>query len=440
MKLVVGNSVSQVLDMTKEEHSRLREVLSYTVDAQTQHFSRTYNPKRYLIDKRGMFPTGLLKLVCKTFPNILVEDKRVQPKGRPWTFMFDPTKSGIAPYVDQIQAAHRAAQAHRGMIVMPTGSGKSIAMALLVQHLQVKTLIIVPTLALKTQLTEDFRKYFGPTPNIVIENIDSGDLPGHRKFDCLIVDECHFSAAKTYRDLNAKSWGDIYYRFYLTATPFRSREEEQILLESITGEKVFELTYKRAVEAGYVVPLQVFHKALPLTQMKGNVRSWHSVSSELIVNNIARNEAIVKIAQSLDTAGKSTLILVKEVKHAENLRKLFAAKGLEIAVASGENDNNRELLLEFNLKHRKTLIATGVLGVGVDTKPCDFVILAAGGKSRPQLMQNIGRCLRTYPGKTTGTAILILDRSHKFLVKHFNEVQKALAEEYGLKSVILPEA
>lgn len=341
----------------------------------------------------------------------------------------------MKPYPDQLEAVEAAIRAHRGVLVLPTGSGKSVVTALLVQALQVKTLIVVPTLELKTQLRASFLKWFGGTPNITIENIDAKALMKPASYDCLIVDEAHCSASRKYRELNAKAWNGIYYRFFFTATPFRNKTEEQILLQSVTGDVIYSLPYDRAVERGYIVPLQVFHKRLPLTKMTGNDRNWHSVNSELIVNNVARNELIVNMIATFESVGASTLVLVKEVKHGENIQRMLASRGLDIALVTGETDDNRLKLLEFNLKERTTLIATGVLGMGVDTKPCEYVILAAGGKSKPQLIQNIGRCLRTSPGKTVGTAIIFQDRSHKFLIKHFNETQKSLAEEYGLRSV-----
>lgn len=84
MKLEIGNSTCKISEMTPQQFADLRDLMSYSMDAQAQHFSRNYNPKKYLLDKKGIFPTGLLYIVQQyvysTGCQVTAEDKRVQPK------------------------------------------------------------------------------------------------------------------------------------------------------------------------------------------------------------------------------------------------------------------------------------------------------------------------------------------------------------------------
>lgn len=421
MKLTLGNSLSKLDGLSIEQHRSLKKVLSYKV-AGSQYTVDHTGGMRYLLAKDGTFASGLLKRVIgwlnssKLRPQL--EDNRKAPRGQPG--LYKP-KFEFIPYKEQLTAVSSAVKHHRGSLVMPTGSGKSITMALLVNALQLRTLIVVPNLGLKRQLTESFTKIFGKVGmrNITILNIDSSALEDATDYDCLIIDEAHHSAALTYRKLNKKAWGGIYYRFCFTATPFRGQEEEQILMETITGEVVYKLSYEEAVAAGMICPIEAYYLEVPKVGVKGN--TWPTVYKELVVNHKHRNEMIQTLLDCLK--GLSVLCLVKEVAHGHEFNAPFA---------HGENPDTHFLIDTFCKGSRSLVATTGVCGEGVDTKPCEYVILAGLGKSRPALMQAFGRVLRTYPGKVTGKVILFKDTSHKFTLSHFKAQVKVLKEEYGV--------
>lgn len=337
----------------------------------------------------------------------------------------------MKPYPEQVQIAEAALKHSRGIISASTGFGKSVAIALIIQKLQVKTLIVVPNLGLKRQLSEALTKYFGTLSNITIENIDSPKLSQEKDYDCLIIDEAHHVAASTYRKLNTSAWTGIYYRFFFTATPFRNRDEEQILFESIAGELIYQVPYSDAVKKGYIVPMEAFYYSLPKRPVEGY--SWQEVYKELVVENEARNQLIANTLLTLQEGGKSTLCLVKEIKHGEILSELTG-----IPFANGQDEACEGLIADFNSKASGSLIATsGVCGEGVDTKPAEYIVIAGLGKSKPAFMQQCGRVFRTYPGKESGKVIIFRDSSHKWTVAHFREQCKILRMEYGVTPVEL---
>lgn len=424
MRLVVGNSLSQIQDMTTSEFAQVKNLLSYEVPYSKTRFAwGNKNPKRYLIDKRGFFPSGLAYRL-NSLPLTGLVDSRIEPKGLPAPRVMI---KGVTPYPEQLEAVEGALKAKGGVIQACTGWGKSVCMALLVSRLNVRTLIVVPNLQLKHQLTSTFTQLFGNLNNIVIENIDSARLSKLTDFDCLILDESHHSAAKTYRKLNLKAWTGIYYRFCFTATSYRSNDEEQILMESVTGPVVYTVTYRQAVQKGCVVPIEAYFYDLPIQKMKGNPKSWAAVYSELIVCNKYRNRLICMLLEA--TKGIPTLCLVKEIAHGE---ALSASTG--VPFANGEDGLARQRILEFCLGETKALIGTtGVLGEGCDTKPAEWVLLGAGGKSKVQFLQNCGRALRIFPGKHSAKVVLFRDASNPYLLKHFRECVKHLEEEYGVK-------
>lgn len=429
----VGNSTSKIIGLPSWPFNKLRAVLSYSIEAQARYFSGNFNTKSYCIDKAGVFNSGLLPRVIKFLNQIkvtyAVSDLRLLSilKMDKVRHSADLMSLGIKPYPDQIDAALAVLKHHRGIISMPTGSGKSLVIALIVEHLKLKTLIVVPSLQIKEQLTKSLSEIFDDMSNITIENIDSKALKTATDYDLLIIDESHHVAAKTYQKLNRTAWKGIYYRVFLTATPFRNQTEETMLFEGIAGEVIFKLSYKDAVKRGYVVPLEAYY--IEMGKIETEAYTWAQVYSELVVNDKYRNEKIAQLLQSLALAKISTLCLVKEIKHGENIQKA----SLEEPFANGQDETTRQYIDMFNNKKINVLIGTtGILGEGVDTKPCEYVIIAGLGKAKSAFMQQVGRAIRTYPGKESGKVILILDRSHKFLLRHYKEQCKVLKEEYGI--------
>ncbi len=336
----------------------------------------------------------------------------------------------ITPYKCQIDAVNTATREGKGIIVMPTGTGKSITMALLIHSLQVKTLVVVPSVNLKTQLMTCFTQLFGSLKNITVENIDSKALKTQGDYDCLIIDEAHHVAAATYKKLNMKAWNNIYYRFFFTATPFRSRDEENIVFESIAGKVIYRLPYKESVQEGLIVPLEAYYIDLPVSKTKAS--TWAGVYKELVVDNKYRNQVTLDLLGRLHANNCATLCLVKEIKHGENL-----SQGL-IAFANGQDGFSNTLIQGFNQARLTTLIGTtGVLGEGVDTKPAEYIIIAGLGKSKNAFMQQVGRGFRRYGEKTSCKIILFRDASHKWTLNHFRAQCKVLRDEYGVKPVKL---
>lgn len=435
IQLTINNSMSRIDGLSIPEMRALRDILSYSTSAQSQYFSGGFgNPKRYLIDKKGSFPSGLLYLVdgwLKGKHHSVTDYRRL-----PASTVDFKSSLGLTPYPEQREAALSCIARYRGIISAPTGSGKSVIISLIIKALGVRTLVVVPSLELKRQLSETLEKTFGiktgPGKDLWVENVDG--LSTKKKlvgYDCVIIDEFHRSAAKTYRTLNEKCWDGVFYRFGTSATPFRSQDHERLLLESVLSEVIYKLEYDTAVSKGYIVPIEAYYYELPKVKNQGT--NWASVYSELVVKNEHRNQLISTVMGKLHKAGKSTLCLVREIAHGDRLSALTYA-----AFANGKSEDCPLLIDAFSRTKLTTLIGTtGVLGEGVDTKPCEYVIIAGLGKSRNQFMQQCGRAFRVYPGKESCKVILFKDASHRWSLSHFKAQCKVLLEEYGVVPVKL---
>lgn len=437
VELIIDNSECQINGLSIQEYKQLKELLSY-VDNPTGYPSPFVRTK-YLIDKKGVFPTGLLYLVQRfikqTGIQVTTLDKRKVPERQEGLFTWT---SDIKPYPEQLEAAKRVKKYGRGIVTAPTGVGKSLICALTIYELQVPTLIVVPSLELKRQLSETLSSIFGKgrvgrDKPIYVENVDSlASKTLKTKYDCLIIDEFHRSGARTYRKLNKKQWSGIYYKAGVTATPFRSQDNERLLLESVLSQVIYQVDYQTAVQKGYIVPMEAYYLEIP--PQKIDPKNWAEAYSKLVVNNQVRNDIVAQVIRNLKAEGVSTLCLVKEIAHGEALSRLAG-----VHFANGQSEDTEDLIKFFSKDKIKALIGTtGVLGEGVDTKPAEFIIIAGLGKSKNAFMQQVGRGFRVYGNKESCKVILFKDNSHKWTRAHFAAQVKYLREEYGIEPIKLP--
>lgn len=427
IKIEVGNSYSQITGMTAKFEKELKRELSYVENADSVYFGG-FARRKSLLGKKGRFPTGLLRRV-KNFARWdtyeISHDLRT-----PLCQYACKLQPDITPWFDQNQAVLAARSQRRGIISMPTGTGKSLVAAMLCASFGVKTLIIVPTLEIKAQLIDDISKYLTNTSFIRIENIDSAALNSLTDFDMLIIDEAHHVAARTYQRLNRKQWQGIYYRFFLTATPFRNQADEMLLFEAIAGEVIYKLSYQEAIKKGYIVPVQAYY--IEIDKQKTDGYTYREVYNDLVVNNAAAHKKLVDVMTGLHSAGHSTLCLVKEVKHGQILCDIS-----NFAYVHG-NVEDRSSIRLFNARSHKVLIGTtGVLGEGVDTKPCEFVIIAGMGKAKSAFMQAVGRAVRRFGDKVSAKVILVRYKGHRFCARHFKAQCDILKSEYGVTPIKL---
>ncbi len=457
--LKICNSTCTITGLMPQRFQSLRSASS--VRQKTGRMVRGKSGKRfpetrttYMIDKRGEFSTGLLYLVEEFLQakNLKYEisDLRRVPKLNQFPEDKVPATYAFEPYPEQDEAAIAALTYTRGIIVGPTGVGKSAIAARICDGFRVPTLIVVPSLELKAQLTASLSEIFGhenvgelnrkgyPTHFISVENVDALDpRKPQQGIDLVIIDEFHHAGAKTYRVLSKQAWKGIYHRLGLTATPFRSNEDERLLLESVLSQVIYRIEYKTAVAKGYIVPLEVYYVELPAIELKKNL-SYASVYKQLIVDRKDRNALIAELTYNLVDAGRSVLVLTKQIEHGLKLQTMIEDIGYDIPFVKGENDNNRDVIGRFSSGEERGLVGTtGVIGEGVDTRAAEWAVLAAGGKSKNAFMQQIGRVFRLFGDKQSGKVIMFYDPSHKWMIDHFDACVKYLLDEYGVIPVKL---
>jgi DNA repair protein RadD len=447
IKIRVESSVSQIFNLPTHTFKNIAYVLSY-IDQGIYYSTKNYHAARkFLITKEGTFPTGLLDRVTNYLKINEIPYELDNALIRPSLGTLDLSTRVSEPvaYIEQQQAVDLCVADHegRGVVVMPTGVGKTRVIKDLIQRLQVPTLVVPPSANLKMQLYKYLAQCFGSkevgfynknvgcNKHIMVGNIDG--LENGKKFhfkhiQAVLIDEFHHSAAATYRTVNENLWNDIYFKFGFTATNYRNNPMDAILLESVLHKEVFSMEPIEAINKGYIVPIQPLIYKVRNYDLE-DTSNYATCYKRFIVENVERNKKIVEVANKMVSQKIPTLILVKQVEHG----KLLADKVPGAVFVNGGEESvfNMNMVQKFNDLEVPCLVGTSVIGEGVDTKAAGCVILASGEKAQSRIMQNVGRVIRKFPGKNVGYVVDFHDFGSKIMEKHSKSRYNIYVDQFG---------
>lgn len=473
----VQNSHSKIVGaLSKICIDQIKFATSYAIPG--AHFSKAFqrgfwNGRRDLFEtKNQTFPTGLLSkvralLVQNGLPHS-IKDLRVRPKP---TLAVELSPSvQLRPY--QVEAVASCPKKQRGVIKIATGGGKSLVASGIIANLKVPTVILVHKRDLLWQLVETLEstlgvpigkigagkveihpisvcmiqtaaRLFDPKVKVDKEELEELDDPEEvqdylKQVSCVIADEAHHLASVQYETV-LSNCPSAFYRFGLSATPFRA-DQADLLIESHTAPKFVDISASYLIENGYLAQPTIYmyqfkHKRQP-TDL-----SYAELYTSEVVNNTGRNTLIVELAQAAVNQGKTALVSITRVEHGHILEGLLKQTEPSTIFAHGQMDSldRKEILKELNLGKRKIVISTTVFGEGVDVPNLAVLINAKAAESSVDSLQLAGRVLRITPTKNTATIIDIADAGCRFLEKHATSrsVTYKLEPKYNVKEVKL---
>ena len=418
---------------------------------------------RLLNAMTGLLYTGLIKYVeefCKSrnyeieyLTDFSSENFSVK-EAQDFIAKLKPT---IRPRDYQIDAFVHAVRERRALLLSPTASGKSFIIYLLVRYYASKTLIIVPTTSLVSQLSSDFADYGFDSDNYV-HRVFAGQDKGTTKpitittwqsiyklpqsffseFDVVIGDEAHLFKAKSLTSILTKL-PSTRYRFGFTGT-LDGTQTNRLVLEGLFGPVRKVITTAELIEKKHVADLQI--KAIVLSypeEARKMIARSGDYQSEMdyLVRLEARNKFIRNLSLSLE--GNTLLLFQFVEKHGKELyakikeeagdRKVFYVAG---KVEGEEREEIRKIV--ENESNAVIVASYGTFSTGVNIKNLHNVIFSSPSKSRIRNLQSIGRGLRKSDTKSAATLYDIADdlsyKSKKnFTILHFMERMKIYAEE-----------
>jgi superfamily II DNA or RNA helicase len=336
------------------------------------------------------------------------------------------------PLRDYQYAALRAMLDHeRGIVLSPTGSGKSYVMYLLTALLSdVKTLIVVPTLGLVQQMVGDFASY-GYTENIHI--IQGGtskatdtqvtvstwqsiyELPASYfdQFGCVMVDEVHLAKSKSIAGLMEKCVS-VPYRFGFTGT-LDNMQCHRLILEGLFGSVTRVATTNELVKKKQLTPPRVIVCVLEYPEaVRKQLRRCEYVDEiNFLVGSGPRNKFLALLCREQKA---NTLLLFQLV--AKHGAALYAR--VKQTLDKNRNvwyiDGNVDAEIRDDIRRKmgddtdSVLLASyGTMQLGVNVPSLCNLILAHPSRSIVRVLQSIGRILRLNEGKTSAVIYDVVD-------------------------------
>lgn len=393
---------------------------------------------------RYFFNTGLLPRVlnyCKE-RNVPVtvegEEERIPP---------------LAPYLDsriftdevrrqiQIRQVEKALTKQRGVIVAPTGTGKTMTGLAIISsfiiHKRIKILWLCHTKDLMYQSGKVAKEKFG----IDVGYVGDGQSDYSQtltcatrqsfikiapdvgfEFDVVLVDEAHHLSGfdGEYAWILKSVLAPV--RLGLTAT-MPTSQESILAIEAFLGPIIDTVSIEEGQEKKIMAEIKIKLLKIPTDHSIKDLRKYSDVYDASVTNRITQHRIIVSKTKEHISKGDSVLIIVHRITHGYNLLEECKRQGVEAYFAQGltESSVRNQLKESLNGKHIHCVIATTIWKEGVDLPELNVIINAAGGKSEIATLQTLGRGLRKTPSKKLLILYDTFDSSHYYLVSHFGE-------------------
>ena len=330
---------------------------------------------------------------------------------------LESLKLPFEPRDYQLEGFHHALSYKKSLLVSPTASGKSLIIYLIVRALNVKTLIIVPTTSLVSQLYADFQEYGWDSAKychqvyagqdkvsdkqVVISTWQSIYKLGKKIFEpykLVVGDEAHGFKSKSLTSIMTKCV-NAEYRIGTTGT-LDGTQTHKLVLEGLFG-KVYKVTSTaKLIDRKQLAPFRVDIIILkyPDVICEQFRKIKYADELEFIVGHEKRNKYIRNLVLSLKG---NTLLLFRLVKkHGRILYDMIKEKTNDnrktFFVFGGTETETREQIRAIAETEQDAIIVAsyGVFSTGINIRNLHNIVFSSPSKSRIRNLQSIGRGLR----------------------------------------------
>ncbi len=363
---------------------------------------------------------------------------------------FDPLdlsfQTPLTPRPYQLEALRAWQQADRqGVVVLPTGTGKSFLAQLAIAATKRPTLIVAPTIDLMQQWASQLEPAFGVQVGmlgggskdvlpITASTYDSAamlmEFIGNR-FGLLIVDEAHHLPGPSYRQIATMSIAP--FRLGLTATPERDDGGHSVIYD-LVGDICYQMHIDE-VEGSVLAPYRTERLELELDDDEAEAyQRERAIYVDFIrANNINFSgpggwTQFVALAARLAGGRRAFQAYLAQKRIARTSRAKFRTiwellrqhAGERALIFTADNDTayaiGRRFLLPVLTHHTKArerkdfldgfragtfpvLVTSKVLNEGIDVPEASLGIIVSGSGSTREHVQRLGRILRPVAGK-----------------------------------------
>jgi len=333
----------------------------------------------------------------------------------------------------------------QGVIVLPTGTGKSFVGIMAIATAKRSTIIVVPTIDLMHQWSDVLEQHFAGVPvgligggeyviaSLTVITYDSAYRHLERlgnKFGMIIFDECHHLPSASYQ-IGAE-FAIAPYRLGLTATPERVDAGEEklkyLIGQFVYRKKIREMSgqyladyelCERKVKLGpqeraeYWEERNIYLNFLRDHAISFGPRSWHQFIAASCRSSEGRRALMAYFRQKeIAQAAPAKLRELKKIleKHAgerilifthDNATAYAISKEFLVPVITHQTktQERRAYLTGFNQGTYSILATSRVLNEGVNVPAANIGVVLSGSGSVREHVQRLGRILRKYGNK-----------------------------------------
>jgi len=321
-------------------------------------------------------------------------------------------EDALARLIDTHQANKKA-----GLIVMPTGSGKTrVAVKDIKAYAPASVLYVAHTREILDGARGEFSATFkaadvlhvcshqdfnakAPIKLATVQLLSRhlGWLQANKP-DYMVIDEFHHAAAPSYRSIIEA--GRPAFLLGLTATPFRT--DWQDILNLCDGNIIVNHELRFGIDSGILCPYHYYgcFDNVDYSRMlsRGGLYTIRDLERALVIPE--RDEAIVakwfELAQE-----KPTLAFCCSQLHAERVAEAFRRVDVPAATYTSLTtwEERQQLLHKLKQGTLRVLCSIDVLNEGVDVPFIECLMFLRPTDSKRIFFQQLGRGLRRYPGK-----------------------------------------
>jgi superfamily II DNA or RNA helicase len=372
----------------------------------------------------------------------------------------------------------------QGVVVLPTGAGKTFVAALAIAQMKLSTLVIVPTIDLLQQWQTALSNFYGLKDKtkigtfgggkqdikpLTIMTYDSAIIHTRHlnNFAMLVFDEAHHLPAESYRTAAEGAFAP--YRLGLSATPERA-DNLHILLDRLIGPEVYrkmpaELTRQRFLapyreekimvelseeeRAEYNKCMDTYRKYINRIRFARGGYSRFMTANSLYQDMIYKSGRDPQARAALLAHQKARQLSLNAVHKLEVVGQLLEKhQGDKVIIFSEFNsivdevnrryfvpaityktrpDERKTILDRFRAGQYSKLVSGRVLNEGVDVPDANVAIVISGNATSREYIQRLGRVLRPKAKDAPQSAIL-----YELISEDTGEVSTARRRKQGL--------
>ncbi|HEX5439957.1 MAG TPA: DEAD/DEAH box helicase, partial [Ktedonobacterales bacterium] len=337
----------------------------------------------------------------------------------------------------------------RGVVVLPTGAGKTVVAFDAIAHLGVRTLVVVPTIELLRQWRAGLAEQLGLplesvgiigggerlTGDITVITYDSAAMPRRRldRYGLLVFDEAHHLPAQSYSAIAHKAtapWrlglsatleradgrhhdltaliGPLVYtrdseelsaqkhiatyrekRIYVDLTP-----EEEVRYEGLMAEWRWYLATRRSqLGSGPGMFAELVRRSGFEPEARRALRA-HAEARLVALNATAKIGAIEEVLRR--HPDDKVIVFSEYVDMVDRISRALLLPAITYRTPTAER---RAILEGFRSGALRKIVTGRVLNEGVDVPDANVAVIASGSASMREYVQRLGRVLRPKPGE-----------------------------------------